>query len=161
MSNISFPCHRICCGRNPNARLLNTKVSKKSSNQIVLPPSLEDQKISNNFSQGNQLIHSDLNIENISTANQIYQPPSDIDLDGLTEEYLQTINEYRFHLGFSSLELSNELNNRALQRAAQLSIQNWIENTNRLDLMYNNEPIGETYEDLKKKQFFDCVSSIE
>lgn len=121
MSKTIFPCRRICCGRKAKTRLTN----KSNSN-------FQEEKISNNSSQ---LIQSDRNI--ISTYNQI-------DLDRLTKEYLETINEYRFHLGFSSLELSNELTNRALNRAFELSIQNYVENTNRFDLIYNNEPIGET-----------------
>ncbi|CAF4315830.1 unnamed protein product, partial [Adineta steineri] len=69
---------------------------------------------------------------------------SDIDLDRFTKQYLETINEYRFQLGFPSLELSSELTNRALDRATQLSIQNYIENTTEFDLIHNSEPIGET-----------------
>jgi len=127
MSNTTLPCHWICCGRNPNTRLINKEIS---SNKIVLSLSSGNEKISNKFSQFDQL----------------YKIQIDIDLDRLTKEYLETINEYRFHLGFSSLEILNELTNRA----TQLSIQNYVENTNPFDLIYNNESIGEMYEDFSK-----------
>ncbi len=131
MSNTILPCRWICCRRNPNTRLINKEIS---SNKIELSLSSKNEKISNKFSQFDQL----------------YQIQTDIDLDRLTKEYLETINEYRFHLGFSSLEISNELTNQALNRATQLSIQNYVENTNPFDLIYNNEPIGEMYEDFSK-----------
>ncbi|CAF1511363.1 unnamed protein product [Adineta steineri] len=80
----------------------------------------------------------------MSTSNVRDKIQSDIDLDRLTKQYLETINEYSFQLGFPSLELSLELTNRALDRATQLSIQNYTENTSQFDLIHNSEPIGET-----------------
>ncbi|CAF4815314.1 unnamed protein product [Rotaria sp. Silwood1] len=120
----------------------------RNSNTIKLFRSSEDEKISNKYSPSGQLIISNRNIHVIdkivATPNQLYNIQSDIDLNRLTKEYLETINEYRFHLGFIPLEISNELTNRALYRATQFSIQNRIENTNQSDLIHNNEPIGET-----------------
>lgn len=138
MSRTILPCRRFCCGRQPNARSVNTKINHQSSPD------------ENNLSYTDQLIYSDVDIpltnKTISTSVKLNEISSNIDLDRLTKEYLETINEYRFHLGFSSLELSNELIDRAVQRANELSSQDHVENTNRFDLIYNNEPIGETYE---------------
>ncbi|CAF0754082.1 unnamed protein product [Rotaria sordida] len=154
MSNIIIACHRIFCGRNPNIHSVKTSINNGLSpkisnlNRIRLSLSPEDEKISNKYSSLDQLIipHTNIHVTDkiISTQNHLYEIQSDIDLNRLAKEYLETVNEYRFHLGFISLELSNELTNRALYRATQLSIQNHIENTNRSDLIHNNEPIGET-----------------
>ncbi len=151
MSKRILPCRRFCCRRNPNARSVNTKINNQSS--IPTP----DEK---NYSPIDQLIYSDVHIPlNNETISSLI-PLNKIDLDRITKEYLETINEYRFHLGFSSLELSNELTNRAIHRANELSSQNHVENTNRLDLIYNNEPIGETYEH-KTNTFLNDISLIE
>ncbi|UJR27705.1 hypothetical protein I4U23_008982 [Adineta vaga] len=93
----------------------------------------------------NPIIHSHPNIELtdkiITKPEFIDQISSDIDLDRLTEQYLERINEYRFQLGFSPLEFSDKLTNRALQRALELSRQNYIETSDRSNLMFNDEPI--------------------
>jgi uncharacterized protein YkwD len=134
MSRTILPCRRFCCRRTTKTRSVNIKTDHQSSISTLQE---------NNLSSTDQLIYSDvdisLNNETISSFNQI-------DFDRLAKEYLNAINEYRFHLGYSSIELSNELTKRALQRANELSSQDHIENTNRFDLIYNNEPIGETYE---------------
>ncbi|CAF4003919.1 unnamed protein product [Adineta steineri] len=122
-------CRRICCCRKSKLRPTTTTIINNESSS-----SPKDKKVSNN-----QLIN-----EIMSTSNFKDEIQSDIDLDRLTKQYLETINEYRFQLGFPSLELSSELTNRALDRATQLSIQNYIENTTEFDLIHNSEPIGET-----------------
>ncbi|CAF4404585.1 unnamed protein product, partial [Adineta steineri] len=122
-------CRRICCCRKPKSRPIATTIINNESSS-----SSKDKKVSNN-----QLIN-----EIMSTSNVRDKIQSDIDLDRLTKQYLETINEYRFQLGFPSLELSSELTNRAVDRATQLSIQNYIENTTQFNLIHNNEPIGET-----------------
>ncbi|CAF1446705.1 unnamed protein product [Adineta steineri] len=123
-------CRRICCCRKPKPRPTTTTTITNNESSS----SLKDKKVSKN-----QLIN-----EIMSTSNFKDKIQSDIDLDRLTKQYLETINEYRFQLGFSSLELSSELTNRALDRATQLSVQNYIENTTQFDLIHNSEPIGET-----------------
>ncbi|CAF1311803.1 unnamed protein product [Adineta ricciae] len=60
-------------------------------------------------------------------------------------QYLAAINQYRFQLGFSALELSDELTNRALQRAMELSMRDQLETSDPSILIFHNEPIGETY----------------
>ncbi|CAF0977458.1 unnamed protein product [Adineta steineri] len=121
-------CRRICCCRKSKPRPTTTTIINNDSS------SLKDQKVSNN----------QLTNEILSTSNFKDKIQSDIDLDRLTKQYLETINEYRLQLGFPSLELSSELTNRALNRATKLSVQNYIENTTQFDLIYDNEPIGET-----------------
>jgi uncharacterized protein YkwD len=150
MSNTIVACRRICCGRNPNKRSFNREPSPNKISSFISP---EEEKISNNLSQSDRITSSDENII-IPTPNNIYKIQNDIELDRLTKEYIETINEYRFHLGFSSLELSNELTTRALNQATQLSRKNHIENTNRFDLTHNNESIGETYENSKKSNIY-------
>ncbi|CAF4019965.1 unnamed protein product [Adineta steineri] len=130
MSNTIITCRRICCccRKSKPRRIKTTIINNESSS------SPEDQKVSNN-----QLIN-----EIVSTSNFENKIQSVIDLDRLTKQYLETINEYRFQIGFLSLELSSELTNRARDRATQLSVQHYIENTTEFNLIYNNEPIGET-----------------
>ncbi|CAF1011763.1 unnamed protein product [Adineta steineri] len=129
MSNTIITCHRICCFRKPKPRPTTTTIINNGSSS-----SPKDKKVSNN-----QLMNKIM-----STSNFKDEIQSDIDLDRLTKQYLETINEYRSQLGFLSLELSSELTNRALDRATQLSVQNYIQNTTQFDLIYNSEPIGET-----------------
>ena len=124
MSKAGASCRRFCCRRKPNARSVNTKIIQPSS-----IPTPEEEPLPHT----DQLIYSDVDLS-----------LGKVDVDRLTKEYLQAINEYRFRLGFSSLELSSELNERAIQRANELSSQDHVENTNRFDLIHNNEPIGET-----------------
>lgn len=144
MSKTILPCRRFCCARKANGRSARVKIEKDfpskttHSNQtsaILFPPI---QPISQ---QSGQSIHSDIHIP---WNNPTTTLSNTIDIDRLTKEYLQTINEYRFQLGFSSLELSNELTERALRRARDLSSQNHVENSHRFDLSYDNQPIGET-----------------
>ncbi|CAF1477349.1 unnamed protein product [Adineta steineri] len=129
MSNTNTACRRICCCRKSKLRPTATTIINNESSS-----SPKDKKMSNNQSIN----------EIMSTSNFNDEIQSDIDLDRLTKQCLETINEYRFQLGFSSLKLSSELTNRALDRATQLSVQNYIENTTQFDLVHNNEPIGET-----------------
>ncbi|CAF3828779.1 unnamed protein product [Adineta steineri] len=124
-------CRRLCYCRKPKSRPTTTTTTIINNESSSSPT---DKKVSNN-----QLIN-----EIMSTSNAKNKIQSDIDLDHLTKQYLETINEYRFQLGFVSLELSSELTKRALDRATQLSIQNYIENNTQFDLIYNSEPIGET-----------------
>ncbi|CAF2350819.1 unnamed protein product [Rotaria sp. Silwood2] len=164
MLNTILACHRIFCGRSSNIRSVNATVNNglssevHNSNRIKLSLPPEDEKISKKYSSSGSLIisHTNTHVTDkiISTPNQLYEIQCGIDLDRLAKEYLETINEYRCHLGFISLELSNELTHRAVYRATQLSIQDHTENTNRSDLIYNNEPIGETYEN-----FFTTISN--
>ncbi|CAF0755528.1 unnamed protein product [Adineta steineri] len=130
MSNTIITCRRICCccRKSKPRRTKTTIINNESSSSPT------DKKVSNN-----QLIN-----EIMSTSNLKDEIQNDIDLDRLTKQYLETINEYRLQLEFLSLELSSELTRRALDRATQLSAQNYIENTTQFDLMYNSEPIGET-----------------
>ncbi|CAF0784045.1 unnamed protein product [Adineta steineri] len=123
-------CRRLCYCRKSKSRPITTTtiINNESSS------SPKDKKVSNN-----QLIN-----EIMSTSKFKNKIQSDIDLDRLTKQYLETINEYRLQLGFPSLELSSELTNRALDRAIQLSVQNYIENTTQFNLIHNSEPIGET-----------------
>ena len=150
MSNTLIACRHLCCSRKPNLRTLNTTDNKDT-------PSINQEKTSNNFPLSNRISNSDTNL--LSTSIPIYQIQNDIDLDRLTKEYVEKINEYRFHLGFVSLELSNELTNRAINRATQLSRQDHIENTNLLDLIHNNEPFGKTY--IISKLFITYISFVE
>ncbi|CAF4119801.1 unnamed protein product [Adineta steineri] len=122
-------CRRICYCRKPKSHPTTTTTIINNK-----PSSPKDKKILNN-----QSINEIMSASNVKDKIQ-----NDIDLDRLAKQYLETINEYRFQLGFPSLELSSELTNRALDRATQLSAQNYIENTTQFDLMYNSEPIGET-----------------
>lgn len=123
MSNFIFPCRRICCTRKPKARLIDRNLLTSSFNNEKL-------------SKYNQQIPSDKNVEIVSISN-------DINFDRLTKEFIERINDYRLHLEFPPLQILNELTNRARIRAAELSLQNYIENTSRFNLIYNNEPIGE------------------
>ncbi|CAF1099574.1 unnamed protein product [Adineta steineri] len=120
---------RICCCRKSKLRSTTTRIINNESSS-----SPKDKKVSNN-----QLMN-----ETMSTSNFNNKIQSDIDLNRLIKQYLETINEYRSQLGFPSLELSSELTNRALDRATQLSVRNYIENTTQFGLIYNSEPIGET-----------------
>lgn len=158
MTKTISPCRRFCCARKANARTAKAKVENPSphltthSNQtsaVLLP---QTKPISQ---QSGQSIHSDIHIpwNNGTTAltNPSNNTLTNTDLDRLTKEYLQTINEYRLQLGFSPLELSNALTDRALHRARMLSSQNHVENSNQFELIYDNQPIGETYERMKRK----------
>ncbi|CAF1231131.1 unnamed protein product [Adineta steineri] len=122
-------CRRLCCCRKPKSRPTETTIINNESSSLP-----KDKKVSNNH----------LMNEIMSTSNVRDKIQSDIDLDRLTKQYLETINEYRSQLGFPSLEPSSELTNRALDRATHLSVQNYIENTTEFDLIHNSEPIGET-----------------
>ncbi|CAF0879997.1 unnamed protein product [Adineta steineri] len=129
MSNTNTACRRICCCRKSKLRPTATTIINNESSS-----SPKDKKMSNNQSIN----------EIMSTSNFNDEIQSDIDLDRLTKQYLETINEYRSQLGFPSLELSSELTNRARDRATQLSIQNYIKNTTEFNLIHKSEPIGET-----------------
>ena len=67
-------------------------------------------------------------------------------------QYLAAINQYRFQLGFSALELSDELTDRALQRAMELSMQDQLDTSDPTTLIFHSEPIGETY-----NEFLICI----
>lgn len=136
---------RLCCGRNPLLRLLNKKANVQVSKQ---QSSTEKPNISRVNESLSPIHPTPKIVSRTDTASLVsqhrYQRQQEIDLDRLTEEYLQAINSYRFHLGLLPLELSEELTYRALNRASQLSVDNRIENTNRIQLTFNDEPIGET-----------------
>ena len=141
MSNIIFPYRRKSNARSIDPKTDNDSVLKKSKSDQIKGPLVSENV--NNISQSNRSIDP-IKKEIITTSNPLSSLRNDIDLERLIKEYLETINEYRFHLGFSSLELSHELTNRAIHRATQLSVQNYVENTSQFDLIHNNEPIGET-----------------
>ena len=71
--------------------------------------------------------------------------PSQKISDDIAVQYLTAINLYRFQLGLSALELSDELTNRAMQRAMELSMRDKLETSDPTILILHNEPIGETY----------------
>ena len=66
------------------------------------------------------------------------------DLTHFSEEYLKTINHYRSNLCLLPLQLSNALKDRAVQRATQLALENQIESSDPVDLIYKSKPLGET-----------------
>ena len=145
MSSTIVAFRRLCCGRNPLLRLLNTKntVSTPKKQAFKEEPSSSRVHIPLSPSHLTPKIRS--RTDTASTVSQPrYQIQPEIDLDRITQEYLQAINGYRLHLGLRPLELSEKLTYRALNHATQLSIDDRIENTNRTHLTYNDEPIGET-----------------
>lgn len=155
MTKTISPCRRFCCARKANARSAKVKSEKQSplltthSNQTSAVLFPQAKPISQ---QSGQSIHSDIHIPWNNGTTALTNPSNNtLDLDRLTKEYLQMINEYRFQLAFPPLELSNELTDRALQRARILSSQNHVENSNQFDLIYDNQPIGETYENINGK----------
>ena len=136
---------RLCCGRNPLLRLLNKKTNVQVSKQqsSTKKPNISSVNESLSPIQPTPKIVSRADTASLVSQHR-YQSQQEINLDRLTEEYLQAINGYRFHLGLLPLELSEELTYRALNRASQLSFDNRIENANPFQLTYNDEPIGET-----------------
>ena len=127
---------RLCCGRKPTLRPANPPDKEPSSQWVAEEHSSSDSRV-------NDPARSPVGEATVPPV-EVYREQIDIDLDRLTMEYLDAINEYRLQLELLPLELSDELTHRALERAAQLSMQAHTDVTNRWDLLYNNEPLGET-----------------
>ncbi|CAF0822208.1 unnamed protein product [Didymodactylos carnosus] len=82
------------------------------------------------------------NSESVTLAQQVLTPI--ISIGRISDEYLDAINKYRAHLSLPQLTFSSDLSKRAIERANYLSKRDKVESTSRSDLIYKDQPIGET-----------------
>lgn len=68
-----------------------------------------------------------------------------IDSQSFIDEYVRTINQYRFNLGLAPIVISESLNRKAKQRAEKLAQNDRIETSEPSQLFHENQPIGETF----------------